>query len=266
MIIGQDKLLNSISNSLNDFPKTNLFVGELGSGRKSVVNYISEKLQAEVVDITDKISLDLITDIYLETDRFIYVIDVDKISVKDQNTILKFIEEPPKSAIIFLLTESPENIVQTVVNRCFIWNFERYSIKTLKYISNYYNLSVPDDLYRVFKTPGKIITAVNLQNLQSYKDLAEKIVKSISKANYVNCLKLTRYFVPQKDEDTASYNLDIFLPLLHSIATDEIKNGNDSLFKFVEVVNEFSKKIKNKSYNKKMLLDKFFYDLRGSFQ
>lgn len=266
MIIGQDKLLNSINNSLNDFPKTNLLVGESGSGRKTIIKYISEKLQAETVDITDKISLDMITDIYLETDRFVYIIDINKISVKDQNTILKFIEEPPASAIIFLLCEKIHSVLPTVSNRCYEWVLEPYTKETLRKIVFNLGLSVDEETYNIFDTPGKIISANNLRNLSAYKELSIKIIQSIKRANYINSLKLTSYFVAQKDETEPKFDLDIFVPILSHYTTEEIINGNSDLDYFYNVILDFSRKIKNKSYNKKMLLDRFFYDLRGSVQ
>jgi DNA polymerase-3 subunit delta' len=49
----------------------------------------------------------------------VYVIrHADSMNAAAQNAFLKTLEEPPRSAVFFLLAEAPENLLPTVVSRC----------------------------------------------------------------------------------------------------------------------------------------------------
>ena len=86
MILGQDKLLNYIDNqTISTFPKSLLLVGDSGSGKHLLVNYIANKFNLSIVDITNLLSLELITELQLKVEIFIYIIDISKVPRKDQN-------------------------------------------------------------------------------------------------------------------------------------------------------------------------------------
>ena len=64
-IIGQDKLLNYIDSKRRDtFPRSLILLGESGCGKSTVINYISDKLNLPLIDITDNINIDFITSLY----------------------------------------------------------------------------------------------------------------------------------------------------------------------------------------------------------
>ena len=59
----------------------------------------------------------------------IYIIDSSTISIKEQNIILKFVEEPLKNSYIIILKNS--KLLPTILNRCQKWKFEAYSKEEL---------------------------------------------------------------------------------------------------------------------------------------
>lgn len=53
-----------------------------------------------------------------EADKKVYIIkDGNKMNVQAQNALLKFFEEPPDSAVFFILTDKKESLLPTVVSR-----------------------------------------------------------------------------------------------------------------------------------------------------
>jgi len=54
-----------------------------------------------------------------EADVKVYILrHADSMNAAAQNAFLKTLEEPPRSAVFFLLADSPENMLPTVVSRC----------------------------------------------------------------------------------------------------------------------------------------------------
>ena len=121
MIIGQEIICNKIDNStLDTFPRTLMLVGAKGAGKHLICSYIADKFKLMQLDITDEISLDLIDEISQRVEPYLYLIRVNDISIKEQNIILKFLEEPLANSFIVLLAEATGDILDTVMNRCLL--------------------------------------------------------------------------------------------------------------------------------------------------
>lgn len=55
----------------------------------------------------------------IESDYKVYVIqDFEKLTVQGENSILKFLEEPPTNTVAILLSTKPEQILDTIHSRC----------------------------------------------------------------------------------------------------------------------------------------------------
>lgn len=267
-MIHQDKIIDNIDltlSNLHDFTKTNIIIGEEGSGRKTLVGYIANNLSIDIVDITETISLETINSIYLSTEKHAYVIDANKLTEKEQNTILKFIEEPPVSAYIFIVCENETDVLPTIYNRCNVIHLHPYTTEELKDICKFYGVNAEDELLRIFRTPGKLLRISKLQNLDSYKMASQKVVQSIKRASYVNALKLTSWFVPGKNNKEPTFDINIFIQFMKYYINEHVKKGNNEYYNFISVLLKYEKDLNNKYYNKKFLLDRLFYDLRGSF-
>ena len=132
-ILGQEELCEKIdSTTIDSFPKSTLLIGKLGSGKHLLSSYIAQHLNLPLLDITEQLSNELITDIYLQIEPKIYLLDMSKLSVMQSNSILKLVEEPLKNSIVILLGESDSQIIPTILNRCSIWRLKPYSREQLK--------------------------------------------------------------------------------------------------------------------------------------
>ncbi|PCF38848.1 DNA polymerase III subunit delta' C-terminal domain-containing protein [Staphylococcus delphini] len=55
----------------------------------------------------------------IEGDYKVYIIqDFEKLTIQGENSILKFLEEPPKNTIAIIMTTKPEQILDTIHSRC----------------------------------------------------------------------------------------------------------------------------------------------------
>ena len=76
MLIGQDKLIQKIDKfTLDTLPRTILLEGLKGSGRHTLINYISNKLNMPVQDISNDLTLETIEEINTRVHPYVYIID-----------------------------------------------------------------------------------------------------------------------------------------------------------------------------------------------
>ena len=231
-MIGQEKLLNKLKTfSLNTLPHTLLFVGKKGCGKHTIVQELSSYFGVEVVDISEDINNDFLSEIYLRTFDLFYLIDVEKITERNQNTLLKILEEPPKNAYMILISTSKSALLNTVLNRCMIYEFEDYKREEL-------NKFIKEDSYRekaldVCTTPGQLITL----NYTTLDDINESIKKLLEKLNVVLLPSLLNLVdrINYSDEYD-KFDLDVFLNVFEKRLLEVILN-NDNKMNYIRVYN-----------------------------
>lgn len=223
MIIGQDKILKRIDKlTVDTFPRSLLLVGPEGSGKHSIAFYIKDKLNLPCLDITDNLSQEMIEDIYLKVEPFIYIIDSKNISVKEENTILKFLEEPLKNSFIIILSNNKNLLLPTITNRCQVWSLESYSYETLeKFITQECNKEV---ILRIANTPGKVKQLQNY-NVNVLLELADKIFEKVSVTNFANILLISNRIAFKDEVD--KYNFNLFVDILLFTIKNKVLQCND---------------------------------------
>ena len=220
-IVGQDKILNSIKElNLDTFPRSVMLVGPEGSGKHSISCFIARHLGLTMEDISDKLTLETIDDITTRVEPSVYLIDTKKITVKEQNTILKFVEEPLKNAYIIIITESKNRLLDTVLNRCLVWTLCNYSKATLEVFLD--NITQDSELIlEIASTPGQVIKYRDAK-LKDYVELARKIINCIDVASVPNTLTLVDKLQYKDEKD--KLNADIFFSVLLHESWQAVKN------------------------------------------
>lgn len=233
MIIGQDKLLKDIdSYNIDSFPRTIMLTGPYGSGKHSIANYIANHFNVDLIDISDKINLDTLESISLSAYPNFYLIDSSVISIKEQNVILKFLEEPLKNAYIILLVENKQNLIETITNRCQEFRLQPYTKETLsKFIENDIDNRFILD---ICKTPGEL-KEIKGDKLSDMFKLSEKIINSINKANFANTLTIIDKvsFRNKKDsivEKDSKFDVFLLTRVTLNQLYEYIKKSNDRWF------------------------------------
>lgn len=99
-----------------------------------------EKASISVDDIREQLVNDIAIKPYSSGHKIYIIPDANKMTEQAQNALLKTIEEPPEYAVIILLTETSETLLETIRSRCIVLNtrplekeqIKQYLIKSLQ--------------------------------------------------------------------------------------------------------------------------------------
>ncbi|MGB9831981.1 MAG: ATP-binding protein [Caldisericum exile] len=173
-VLGQDRAINYLRKLLERraLPSTLIFVGEKGVGKKLAAVEFAKALNCKVdplngcdtcksciaienrvhpnLKIVDKetIGIDDIRDIIdnsyvpYEGYKVNILVDVENATIQAFNSMLKFLEEPPKNTLNILTCENLENLPETIVSRGVIVKFGKLPLEVVKKIVK---KSVEDD-------------------------------------------------------------------------------------------------------------------------
>ena len=218
-IIGQDRLLNIIDLiDLDRIPHTLLINGLCeGAGEHLVASYVAEHLGLQSDEITDKLSAELIDDIYTKPEPIVYIIDTVKLSIKDQNVILKFIEEPLKNAYVILLCDNIYDLIPTVVNRCVVWSLECYTPAVLK---SFMQEGESKQVLAIANTPGQVLAYADYDVEEMFKR-ADYIVSNMHRASFNNMIKLVGD-VDFKGDDKDKFNITAWANVLECTISNKL--------------------------------------------
>lgn len=237
-MIGQKKLQDELfSYSLKDFPKSILLLGEYGAGKHLVANKLSYKFNIPLIDITDK--LDTIDEIQNNTTQSFYLVDLTSITEKQQNILLKTLEDTNDYVYMILLSTTKNIVLPTILNRCITYTFETYSKdELLEYIkSNNLKYSLLD----YCSTIGQIKNAANY-NIEEVKTLCEKIIEKINVATYQNTLSIANKINYKDEYNKVDYIT--FLKILLKTLLDKYKSKCNTIYvDFYQIVNDTLNKV-----------------------
>ena len=254
--IGQEKLIQLLDNyTLATLPKTMLFMGDFGCGKHTLAKRLANRLDLIIQPIDSKITNDQLIEYYQKPVETLYLVELQNFTDKNQNNLLKFIEEPSDYAYIILLAESEANILPTILNRCTKFQFEVYTKEQLLNFTN----STNDLIFKVCTTPGQI----KLSDPESIKELftlCENIVTKISKASYSNTLTIVSKL--NHKEDYNKFDQSLFLKMLSYVSFEEyIKTNSDIAFKIYSLTTYFKQAKLNKNIVKENYMINFITQL-----
>lgn len=259
MIVGQKHLLNKLDKyDINTFPHSVIILGEEGSGKKKIARHISENVvKLPLLDITDNISDEYIDMIYRNPNPSIYLINMSKMMEKEQNILLKFIEEPLKNAFIILLVQNRNNLLNTIANRCVVFEMDPY---TKEELSEFVTSEEDKDLIlSVLRTPGKILNT-NLSNIRAIYDLCDKMVDKMNIANFSNTLTIANK-INYKDEYN-KFDLAVFFDMLVYVLYNKyLTEKNQKIYNMYQLTVEARKRLIDKRLNKEVFVQNFLTKL-----
>lgn len=206
---------------LEDLPHTILLKGATDAGHLQIVQELSLHHNIMWQDITKNLSLDTINEISTCPEHCIYCIWTDEITEKEQNIILKFLEEPPENAWLMLLTTQTDLLLATIVNRCIVWEMEKYSREFLS------KLTTDDLVLKYAQTPIQIEKYSKI-NIKEMYDFSKSVVTNISRARFSNCLVITSKVA--FDDVKPGYPVRLFLTMLSDNAFEMVKYSTGNLY------------------------------------
>jgi len=265
LIFGQQKLLNKLNSyTLENLPKTILFLGEKGCGKHLTALYLAEKFELDIVNINSDTSAEDLINYSQDPVAKIYFIDLDNISskkysqenkLKAQNPFLKFIEEPSMNAYIILSASSTSNALVTILNRCIKFTFEPYTADFLKEKFEW-QIANPNDLvYKICTTPGQL-SGIDGNNILELQSLCDTIVHSIFRATYANALKIFGKVNYAENYDKFDFNL--FFKMLKYVAFEDYKiNKTETSLNIYNYTNQATISLLDERLNKETFMVNF---------
>ena len=255
-MIGQEKLIDDINKyTLQTLPRTLLFLGEYGSGRKTLVKFIANKFSLPIIEITTDTTAEQLTEYSQSVIKSLYLINLDNIKTKSQNKLLKFIEEPSVNSFNMLIAESEAQVLPTILNRCIIYRLEEYSVEQLKQIASYSD----ECIYKVCRTPGQIKN-IDEQSFKKLYNLCETIVNKANKASFANTLSIATKINFKEDFD--KYDFVLFFKLLNYVSFNcYIKNRTKLSELVFWLTSKYINVYKNNTVDKQKFTNLFLVEL-----
>lgn len=210
MIKGQDRLYRNIDLLIDNFPHSVLLIGEEGAGKHIICNYIADKLGIDLIDISENISNEFIDEINASQTKTLYTVNIQKISLKEQNILLKLYEEPSEYTYIILKSVSDQAVIETLLNRSYILKMNSFSKEIL---SEY--ITKNDDIVYILDvctTPGQVEIA-NRTDIKKLKDVCCSLLDRLHEAPLFNVLSVVNKI--NFSDEYGKFDLFLFLKVLN---------------------------------------------------
>lgn len=165
----------------------------IGRNQPDIIYLQHEKPNTiSVDDIRTQINNDIVVKPYSSPYK-IYVIDeAEKMNVQAQNALLKTIEEPPKYAIILLLTTNAETFLPTILSRCIRLDLKVVPDEKIKaYLMQKYE--IPDykaDVCVAF-AQGNVGKAVKLAESDDFNEIKNAAIQLIKRLDDIELYEMT---------------------------------------------------------------------------
>jgi len=257
-IKGQNAILNWLDTQTADsLPRSLALYGEFGSGKHLLTKYISKKFNWEIVNLAGRLDQNTLDEIIGQVTPKLYLIEADKLTIKDQSSILKFVEEPLKSAHIVITAEYPDSVLPTIYNRCYPIVLKKYSKDLLlTFVSDNIDKNL---VLKVAATPGQILSYQQF-DLDNIDKLAVKFIDKINIASYTNTLSISNKLAYKDEKDR--YNPDVFIRLILANLVEKIKESSyNKDVEFIGKTKELLDKLKTKNVSKQYLIEKYLSEI-----
>ena len=239
-IIGLKNILNEI-NSLNSLPNSFCLVGSEGSGKHTLTRYINNKFfNVDYLEITDTLNEETIDGIYRYPQKRLYIININKITEKEQNKLLKFLEEPFANIYICLLVNNELSLLSTIRNRVSIFKLDYYTFDELATITKNNSIDIDVSYYgKCIFTPGDVLRVkTNNIDLKAIDELTDKIVDKLLVASFPNTLSIIDKLNFKDEYD--KLDVDFVLSMLYYKYTWKyINNYNEQTVKLATIVSKY---------------------------
>ncbi len=142
---------------------------------------IHEKPQVfGVEDVREGLNRDIVIKPYRGTHKVYILDDAELLNVQAQNAILKTIEEPPSYAVIILLTNNREILLETIRSRSVMVDFKPLAKNQVaQYMQSHYEPSSERD-FAIRYAGGNIGEAIKLLEDEKKRDMVRDVLDTLS--------------------------------------------------------------------------------------
>lgn len=150
----------------------------LSGNHPDIIRVTHEKPNTiSVDDIREQVNNDIVIRPYSSEYKIYIIPGADQMTVQAQNALLKTIEEPPRYAVIMLLTENADTLLPTIRSRCVMMKLRNIKDQLVrKYLME--QMEIPDykaDVCVAF-AQGNMGKAIMLANSEYFNEIKEEAV------------------------------------------------------------------------------------------
>ena len=265
-MIGQTRLQDTISRTIDRFPKFTIFVGPKGSGRKTLVKEIFKKLKVPIVtfgtgvdDVRQTIDI-----AYEQVDPICYMCpEADNMSLSAKNGLLKVTEEPPQNAYFVLILEDLCNTLETIQSRGTPFILDPYSKEELISYRKYrqYKPEYDNIIQDVCDSTGEVDELFSCDIPKFYR-FAETIVNSIHIPTSGNIFKISKQ-IKSKDNAEGYDGLLLFKTVRNLFLKKGIKTKEKKYLVASTITSECIRDLKLTAVNKIGTVDMWIMNVRS---
>lgn len=258
-IIGQTKLVTQLKKHVeeNTLPQFIMLVGEKGQGRKTLTFFLKSLLgTSSTLYVPNDLKVDavreMIEDAQTLFEKRIYLLaDSDDMTVQAQNALLKFVEEPPRNAIIVMTVQHEDNVLQTIKSRASVMMLEQYKREDL--------LQVTEDelLLQLCDNIGQVKKFFEYDMKQLLK-LAETVADNIHAINTANAFNILKHI----DIEDADLFIRVLLYVYKQKMHKPTRSGKTMLMHQLKTIYKYKAQLKSKSINKQNALEMMFVEMK----
>lgn len=206
-IIGQKQNIITISN-WQVIPNFMIVTGESGSGKKTLVKYIANEFNAELVVSGNKIDdiRNIISDSTQLVRHRIYMLSGSNMSLSAKNTLLKITEEPPPNCHIAVLVQTEQELLDTLISRSQLLTVLPYTVEEVIQYLEEVGISHEQAIkYSKLSNSFGDFNKLLKYGIEEYLEKTEFFLDNIWKVSYANALKIADWLkLSKKDEDDES--------------------------------------------------------------
>ena len=256
---GQERLSTIFENMpLSQLPQTFMLLGEVGCGKHTLATKLASYYQLDYLDITEHISNDVLSELALSPMPTLYIVDTQLMNERQQNTILKFIEDYRPNSWTCLICSNKNLLLETIVNRCIVYTFDAYTKEFLKgFAESLLGEGNCDKALELSATVGQLNAFIG-QDLTKLESLCDKIIHKIKLANLSNVLSIANQFNYKDLYD--KFNVDIFFKLMCKKLQEECLTDIKYLSQY-KITQEYAKRLNDARVNKQYLLENYLIQL-----
>ena len=151
-------------------------------------------------------------------------------------------------------------LLPTILNRCHIWELEKY---TRDELSTFINGNVDSRILDVAKTPGDVIIMQNENNnFEKLYDLVDKLIEKIPMASFSNVLSIANR-INFDGKEPEKIDLSVFIRTLIWLSSEKILNSDNPYYQEVyKTVNDLSNNLLILNINKKICFENFLAKMK----
>ena len=280
-MIGQSNLLQSIDRMIenNSFPRFSIIVGQEGSGKNLVVDYIGQKLHIQRVYMGTMVNnvRDMIDMAYTTSAPILFVLpDADAMSPQAKNALLKVAEEPPNNAYIILTLTDLANTLPTIKSRGIVLCMQPYERKEIEeYTQQAFPEVAENDEQMVYvadvcTTPGEVKSLIET-GLLKFQNYVQMVADNIAEVSGANAFKIASKVQLKEISDNTKFPLKLFWRAFMMECVDRMNHNEGQTYEpsayaeGIKITARYIQELRVLGINRQNLFDMWVLDLRKAW-